>query len=140
VGYGGSGTTDIAKNDVVIIDTTNGTINKTAPNKNSMGSIVVDTTTTDSVYVFGVADETIASGSMGRICVRGPHKVNWITTVVQAAPLGKAIGSSTTSGKAAPVSTATGTSRGVLGVGLSNTASTDTGDTNVIWAWISLIS
>ena len=29
----------------------------------------------DNVYVFGVADQDIATGAVGRICIRGPHKV-----------------------------------------------------------------
>lgn len=119
----------VSKNDVVALDVSNGTV----ANK-GLGAYIKDTTTTDSIYVFGVADEDISTGTMGRVCVRGPHKVNYIDAVSAAA--GQIIGTSTTSGKAAPRSTADGTAIGTLGYLMSATASTDTGDTNVYWAWV----
>ena len=37
---------------------------------------------TDNIYVFGVADETIPAGQLGRIAIRGPHKVVVNTTKI----------------------------------------------------------
>lgn len=118
----------IAINNVVVLDTS-GTANST------LGAYINTSTTTDSVYVFGVTDEAIAAGTLGRVCVRGPHKVVY----ANASPtLGNVIGvNSVSAGTAAPVTTASGTSRGFLGKIINTTASTATGDaTNTFWAWI----
>lgn len=122
-------TSYITKNHVVILDVsatgvTNGT---------TLGAYATETATTDSVYTFGVADESFSTGTLGRVTVRGPHLVDMYTTGLTV--LGKCISSSTTSGKASLCTTTSdGTEAGRLGVGLSNTY--DTSDTNAIWAWI----
>jgi hypothetical protein len=119
------------------------------PNIN-LGQYVTEVTgsTTDSIFVFGVADETIPAGQLGRICIRGPHKV--VTTPGNGAtnPYAPAIGTAMSQcnfnvanfnasgvaanaingGFACPYTTATGTAGGMLGYSINATATTDTGD------------
>jgi len=123
------------------------------PNVN-LGQYITEYTgaTTDNLYVFGVVDDTvIPSGQLGRICIRGPHKVvaksngggAWISnpvgTVVSqcannysllAAPPGVAQspGNAINGGMMCPYSTGTGTAAGMLGWLMNNTPTTDTGD------------
>lgn len=134
VAYNNAAST-LAVNSVVVLDATQ-SVN---PN-NYLGSYVTTNgATTDSIYVFGVTDESILSGSLGRICVRGPHKVMMPSTPSGA---GIVIGAcNNTVGanavKACPTTTADGTASGQLGFLLSNTATTDTGDAAfTYWAWI----
>jgi len=136
--YNNSAST-LSANNVVILDTTQ-TIN---PN-NYLGSYVTTNgSTTDSIYVFGVTDESILSGSLGRIAIRGPHKV-----VMPSVPTGAGIvigacsnSPSGNAGKACPTTTADGTASGQLGFLLSATATTDTGDAaNTYWAWLRINS
>lgn len=116
-----SGADTIAINAPVILDIGNGTDGSTK------GAYIMTTTTTDSIFSVGVTDEAIAPGSMGRICVRGPHKVATIIQSYQIAT-GQIFTTSTTQGKAAPYSTADGTAGGQIGIIISTTASTTTGD------------
>jgi len=138
-GYDGKNTTQqvfvsayaysaVSENDVVVLDVTNGTVAN-----NGLGSYISNTTTTDSVYVFGVADEDISTGTLGRVCIRGPHKVKFRTSP-GAIAAGSPVGTSDTAGKMAVRSTADGTAIGVLGVTLS--ASADTTDTDTQWVWV----
>jgi hypothetical protein len=64
----------ITENYVVILDTSTAVLASTGT---TFGAYVtVDPGyASDNVYVMGVADEYIPTGSVGRICVRGPHKV-----------------------------------------------------------------
>ena len=64
----------ITENTVVILDTATATRALTG---SAFGAyITVDPgNATDNVYVLGVTDQYIATNSVGRICVRGPHKV-----------------------------------------------------------------
>lgn len=120
----------IAVNNVVILDATQ-TIN---PNLYLGSYVTTNGATTDSIYVFGVTDESILSGSLGRIAVRGPHKV-----VMPSPPTGAGvvIGACASNSKACAHTTADGTASGYLGYLLSATASTDTGDAaNTYWAWV----
>lgn len=135
---------------------------------NNLGQYVTEqtTSTTDSVFVFGVADETIPAGQLGRICIRGPHKVMFNevsgpqgpgfsisagTVISQCANntttfTNPSVGGSVNGGVACPYSTATGTAGGMLGYVLSTTATTDTGDASQtgamnstgseFWTWI----
>lgn len=132
--YNNSGDT-LAVNSVVVLDVTQ-TIN---PN-NYLGSYVTKNgSTTDSIYVFGVTDESILDGSLGRIAVRGPHKVLMPSIPSGAGIVIGACSNSVTANavKACPTTTADGTASGQLGYLLSATASTDTGDAaNTYWAWI----
>ena len=117
----------VSKNDVVILDVSNST------NGTTKGAYINKTSTTDSVYTFGVADEDIATGTLGRICVRGPHLTTMYTTGLSIA--GKCISTSTTSGAAGRCeTTADGTAAGRLGVGLSDTY--DTTNTSTAWVWV----
>lgn len=140
-----SSTATIYRDFIVGLDTTQA-IN---PNVH-LGQYVTEQTgsTTDSIFVFGVADETIPGGQLGRICIRGPHKVayhkssgaegiGWSisagSTVSQCAnnvttytnPVG---GPTVNGGTACPYSTATGTAGGMIGYVLNTTVTTDTGD------------
>lgn len=99
------------------------------------GGQVQGTVTSDSIFIFGVTDEAIPSGQLGRICVRGPHKVVMNSSVGQTS--GQIIGASSTFGAAGWYSTSDGTAGGQLGYLISTTASTATGDaSNTYWSWI----
>lgn len=122
----------IARDNVVIIDASQ------AVNPNLyLGSYITVTNTTDSIFVFGVTDESINSGSIGRIAVRGPHKAVSITAQSGANASGSIISASNVPGKFGFASTADGTASGRLGYILSSTATTDTGDaTGTFWIWV----
>lgn len=121
----------IAINNVVVLDTTS-SIN---PNVNLGQYITTNGSTSDSVFVFGVADESIPTATLGRICVRGPHKVT--APSASGVTSGNVIGACASSANACPVTTASGTDRGFLGYYINTTASTDTGDAaNTYWAWL----
>ena len=145
-----SSTASIYRDYVVGLDTSaTGATTVVNPNV-SLGQYVTTTTgsTTDSIYVFGVADETIPAGQLGRICIRGPHKVIVLPVTSSQGAISATAGSvfsqckynvsafsvnGTTSGVisggfACPYSTATGTAGGMIGYTLSATATTDTGD------------
>lgn len=136
VAYNNSAST-LALNSVVILDNTQ-TIN---PN-NYLGSYVTSNgSTTDSIYVYGVSDESIASGSLGRFAIRGPHKVLMPSPPTAAGVVIGACSNSVAASavKACAVTTADGTASGQLGFTLSATASTDTGDAaNTYWAWLDI--
>lgn len=122
----------INRDNVVIIDAA-AAIN---PNVN-LGSYIIPTGTTDSIFVFGVTDEAIAAGTMGRVCIRGPHKA--VGIVGAGFPTsGAIISSSNVMGKFGyGNSTADGTAVGRLGYVLSATATTDTGDASgTYWVWV----
>lgn len=120
----------MALNTVVVLDTTPA-IN---PNVNLGQYVTTNGSTTDSVYVFGVTDEAIPAAQLGRICVRGPHKVVMPSPPVKA---GDVIGACASSANACAVTASSGTDRGFLGYTLSTTASTDTGDAaNTYWAFL----
>jgi hypothetical protein len=125
--------TPISKNDVVILDVTTGTV----ANK-GLGAYIVKSIVTDSVYVLGVADEDISTGTLGRICVKGPHKVTMqsLSNSGAAVAAGLLVGNGNKAGQASVRTTADGTAVGVLGVVLSATPSTDTGDTLTQWIWV----
>lgn len=118
---------------------------------NNLGQYITASTssTTDNINVFGVADETIPAGQLGRICIRGPHKTIVLPTIAGQGALTTTAGtmysqcannvvafnpngaSSTTvisGGFACPFSTASGTAAGMIGYILKNTATTDSGD------------
>ena len=121
----------------------------------SLGQYVTEATssTTDNTYVFGVVDETIPAGQLGRICIRGPHKVVLASNTSQAywgvgavnvtagalisqcknnsPQVPNTVGYPNTpvnGGVGCQFTTATGTTAGTLGYILSATATTDTGD------------
>lgn len=134
--YNNGGTT-VNRDNVVILDASQA-VN---PNAN-LGGYVTTTGTTDSVFIFGVTDEAIISGTMGRICVRGPHKAVSLTPgsagLSGVAVSGAIITASNQSGKFGYGSTSDGTVMGRLGYILSSTATTDTGDaSNTYWVWVS---
>jgi len=144
--------------DINSVGDTSPTIN---PNAN-LGQYITPATgsTTDNLYVFGVADETIPSGQLGRIAIRGPHKVVVnltkdtvavsVGTILSQCSYNTVYGATTLlgNGGACTYSTATGTAAGMLGYVLNATATTDTGDVgqttnpqsnttwSEYWAWI----
>lgn len=124
----------IARDNVVILDNS-ANVTATPLNTANIGSYVTTTNATDSVFVFGVTDEAIASGTMGRICVRGPHKAVSISS--NTAATGSIISASTVPGKFGFYATADGTTGARLGYTLTNTVTADTGDaSNTYWVWV----
>lgn len=121
--YNNSGA-EIQSNSVVILD-----ISATAGS--TLGTYITTTTNTDSSYVFGVADETIGIGEVGKICVRGPHTV-WIASNDTAAE--DTLGTYTPAGKA-ETTTTTSNKDGILGVALAQDTSANGGE-DIWWAWI----
>lgn len=109
----------VSENQVVILDTS-------ATAGTTLGSYFTITTSTDSSYVMGVTDQQVAKGDIGRICVRGPHKVQ-ITANPTA---GQNMGTGSTYGKAT-ASTATTTATGILGTALAASTSGSTW-----WVWV----
>lgn len=124
---------DVAVNSPMIlaVDST-----QTLGQAGTLGAYVRQTSTTDSVFFYGVSDEAITSGMMGRICIRGPHKVAMVNNLANQAT-GAILSTSTTLQKGGIYSTADGTAGGQGGILLSTTATTDTGDaTNTFWFWV----
>ena len=114
--YNNSGSS-ITSNQVVILDTT-------AANSVSgatLGARIATTTTNGDPRVIGVTDQVIANASVGRICVRGPHKVQWSTSAGPAIA-GASVATGTTAGYAAAVNVTSGVSFGVM---LANTQTFD---------------
>jgi hypothetical protein len=130
-----NGASSIAVNNAVVIDSSVA-VAKIGSGSANLGQYITTSATTDSVYIFGVTDEAIAAGALGRVCVRGPHKVVW--TGVGGPAAGTVFSNaSTTAGLVGGTSTAAGTNHGILGRILSATVTTDTGDAaNTYWAWI----
>ena len=126
--YNNSGSS-ITSNAVVALDVT-GTAGST------LGSYIT-TVSTDSPYVIGVTDETIADGSTGRVCIRGPHKAWFVMGSEPTA--GQNITAATTAGRAA-ASTTTTTAAGHVGVALAVTSGTYTHDSadgsDIWWIWV----
>jgi biotin carboxyl carrier protein len=124
---------------IVQIDTTP-SINT---NKN-LGQYVTDVTAaTPNVYAFGVADENITAGTLGRFCIRGPHKivVKAGQTVTAGTVLGFCSNNPAGAGLSCTYNTPTGTSDSMIGFTLNATATTDTGDVNnatgaEYWSWV----
>ena len=92
--YNSSGAA-ISSNYVVVLDTsTTATASGT-----TLGTYITTTTTAADARVLGVTENTIPINSVGRVCVRGPHKV-FLTTAPSAA--GATIATTTTAGAAVP--------------------------------------
>lgn len=112
--YNNSGS-ELTYNSVVILDTS-------ATAGSTLGAYFTTTTTADSPYVFGVTDQTIKSGEVGRVCVRGPHTVRLTTESGLAA--GDIVATSGTAGKAVEYSTSDGTVGGYLGTAIVDNTTT----------------
>ena len=92
--YNNSGAA-ISSNYVVVLDTsTTNTASGT-----TLGTYITTTTTPANALVVGVTDQTIANGSVGRVCVRGPHKC-YLTAAPSAA--GATVATTTTAGAGVP--------------------------------------
>lgn len=149
--------------DVTSVLSTSPTVN---PN-NNLGQYITEATgsTTDNIYAFGVVDDSIIpAGQLGRIAIRGPHKVvvknNGTTGSVPAfattagtvisqcasnVPLvfNATLNNTLNGGVACAYTTATGTAGSMIGYTLSSTATTDTGDQGTAgatgseyWVWV----
>lgn len=120
--YNNKGQT-ITANSVVILDTSSSATGTDL----TLGAYITTSTTTGSQYIVGVADQDIASGSVGRICVRGAHQVHMVATATVGyivTNAGSASNNLSADGRGvtfvntgAPGTAATG---GVLGIALSN--------------------
>lgn len=120
-----SGTTEVSKGDVVILDST-------ATEGSTLGAYVTTTTTADNKLVFGVADETISASEVGRVCIRGPHGVNLEAGGSYA--VGDMLAASSTEKMAEEYATSDGTLGGYLGIIL--VAVSDNTDNSERIAWI----
>lgn len=112
--YNGSGGA-ITSNSVVVLSFTSGS----NASLKATGAVITTTATANNALVVGVTDHTIADGSSGRICVKGPHKV-LVDTAGGALVQGASLATSTTAGYASAL-TAAGSQASVLGY-LINTA------------------
>ena len=129
--------TAISSNSVVILspaDASNAAYKAT-------GAVIATTATADSNYVFGVTDETIAAGSQGRVCVRGPHRV-LANTTSGALVAGASMSTTTTAGYVSAVTSLYG-GGAKLGTLLSTSADpivdsngTPVTNASVYWVWI----
>jgi len=124
--YNNSGS-EVQSNGVVVIDIT-------ATGNSTLGTYFTTSATSGNSYILGITDETIAAGSVGRICVRGPHRVLFDTTPSAA--------DSVTNDTTAPLAT-TGTSAankyGYVGTALKATTTTADGEwggSNTWWIWV----
>ena len=151
--YNGSGR-DISSNYVVIIDNTATAADVSAGGRlvSNLGVYATMTTATGSAGIIGVADEDIATGAQGRVCVRGPHQVKvaklsdggatyplpgqWVTTGLPSeGEAGQAV-RATPSDATAAAGYGTDMVLGYrLGVAASNPATNSTND--LIWIWVS---
>lgn len=112
--YNDSGS-EITPNSTVILDSG-------ATAGSTLGAYIDLGSTADSIYVFGVADETIGIGEVGRICIRGPHLIH--TEYGASWTAGDLMAASSTEGTAEEYSTADGTAGGVLGWYMADHATT----------------
>lgn len=132
--YNGSGT-DITSNQVVVLDLSNSTVRNHAT---TLGSYITTNGTAGNSYICGVTDEVIKDGTVGRVCVRGPHRVKF--SAVPTA--GDSVTNSTTAGSAV-TGTSTADKYGYVGTALANTDSTDStfwdaAQTPRVW-WIEIM-
>jgi len=120
--YNNSGS-EIQSHSVVILDTS-------ATTGSTLGAYITTTTTADDYRVFGVTSETIAAGAVGRVCIRGPHRVLDTDSTHALAAI---LATSTTAGQTTTYSTSDGTTGGYLGHVIGATG--DLG-ANYCWVWV----
>ena len=140
--YNNSGST-ISSNWVVVLDTAVGN----SASGTTLGTYITTTTTSADALVVGVTDQTILSGRVGRVCVRGPHKL-YLTAAPSAA--GATIATTTTagagipwaSGRPANSSFAVALNTGVIGSWNTASGYTSTGGGSIdegssnYWVWV----
>lgn len=126
--YNNSGAA-ISSNQIVVIDTT-------ATANSTLGAYFTTTTGAATALVIGVTDEVIANGSVGNICIRGPHKVQ-LVAFTEAPQQGASIVTSTTAGQGT-LGRTTGQGDVVIGNLMSTAAVSATGDdgARVYWIWV----
>ncbi len=120
--YNNSGSS-ITSYAVVVLDTS-------ATEKTTLGAWITTTTTADDYRVFGVTDQTIAAGTSGRVCIRGPHRVLDTDSTHALAAI---LATSTTAAQTTTYATSDGTVGGQLGVVIG--ATSDLGS-NYCWVWV----
>lgn len=124
--YNNSGST-VQSNSVVVVDIT-------GTGSSTLGAYFTTSATSGNSYIMGITDETIASSSVGKICVRGPH-----IAIFDAAP---SAADSVTNDDAAGAKATAGTSAankyGYVGTALKATAAADapTCGTYYWWIWV----
>lgn len=111
----------VSANSAVVIDTT-------ATDGSTLGAYINTSTTADSVYAFGVTGETIASGVIGKVCVRGPIPVYVEATAATQGSSPIVAGDivsvgNDAAGSAQEYATSDGTAGGQLGVALESASS-----------------
>lgn len=92
--YNNSGSA-ISSNYVVILDTTAASV----ASGSYLGTYITTTTTPADTRVLGVTDATIPAASVGRVCIRGPHKV-YLTSAPSA--VGATVATTSTAGAGVP--------------------------------------
>ena len=128
--YNNSGS-EVQSNGVVVVDIT-------GTGSSTLGTYFTTSGTSGNSYILGVTDETIAIATIGKICVRGPHIVNFAT-----AP---SAGDTITNHTVVPqglTETSTANKYGYVGVALKATAAEDGDDFNLDgvgsenwWIWV----
>jgi hypothetical protein len=133
----------ITENTVVILDTA--TAVRAATGSYFGAYMTVDPgNATDNVYVLGVTDEYVPTAAVGRVCIRGPHKVYATTGYYKPGVCDKFLVGTNPSpgtlagtnfgvtGQAAKYTTADATAGGQLGLFLAS----DNVVGSVWWIWV----
>jgi hypothetical protein len=121
----------LSENTIAIIDSNAGLTDA------KVGAYFTVATTSDSVYAVGVLDQDVASASVGRVCVRGPHKLQ--VTTESAMALGSRIGTANTTsrpnglGFGVIYTVADGTAGSRVGVAIGEQQATPT---SIWWIWV----
>jgi hypothetical protein len=102
-----------------------------------IGSYFTYATASDSVYAIGVLDEDVLSASVGRICVRGPHRLQ--VTTESAMSTGNRIGTANTTsrpngtGFGVTYTVADGTGGARVGIAIGEDQATPA---SIWWIWV----
>ena len=122
--YNNSGA-EVQSNGVVVIDIT-GTAGST------LGTYFTTSDTSGNSYILGVTDETIGIGEIGKICVRGPHIVQFDT-----APSAADTVTNDTVVPKGTTATSVANKYGYVGVALAATGSADRDyGADMWWVWV----
>ena len=121
---------DISSNHVVVLDITNATAGTT------LGTCVATNATAGNTYIVGITDEVLVDGSVGRVCVKGPHRAIFTATPTAA----DRVSNGTTAGLCT-TQTSTANKYGYIGTALAQVGSTDAlydyATSKVWWVWVS---
>ncbi len=122
----------ISSNRVVVLDCT-----IAVAGSSTLGSAFITTTMAGATGwpIIGVTDENISSGSIGRVCIRGPHLVEFVTNSPPTTG-NVTVTTGTTAGYAA-LGVTTTNNYNILGTALKATATTETNySPNIWWIWV----